>query len=300
MQTGNDCLVCFLRQALATVRRCADDPAVHWRIAAEVGAMLSGFDPRLPPPENAVHYYRLIARRTGVADPYLAEKRESNAFALALEARTRECIQRDSDPLLAAIQFAVSANVLDYGSQRLLDRDEALASCRQPFAVNHYEALRQQVGQQANILYLADNCGEIVFDKLLIEQLLARGCQVTLAVRQSPIINDATLEDARLCGIDRLCPVIDNGADVPGTPLGNCSEDFRRRFAEADCIISKGMGNFECLSEVQAPIFFLFVVKCTTVLAHLRQRYADAGLRIGSPVLAQGGPGRQNDTMRTR
>jgi len=94
--------------------------------------------------------------------------------------------------------------------------------------------------------------------------------------------------------------MIDNGADVPGTPLGNCSEDFRRRFAEADCIISKGMGNFECLSEVQAPIFFLFVVKCTTVLAHLRHRYADAGLRIGSPVLAQGRPGGQGDTMRTR
>ena len=90
MRTGNDCLVCFLRQTLATVRRCTDDPLVQWQIVTEVGAMLAGFDPALPPPENAVHYYRLIAERTGVIDPYLAEKNESNSYALALEARTRE------------------------------------------------------------------------------------------------------------------------------------------------------------------------------------------------------------------
>jgi damage-control phosphatase, subfamily I len=288
METGNDCLVCFLRQALATARRSTDDPQQHWRITAEVGALLAGFDPRIAPPENAVHYYRLIAQRTGVADPYWAEKRESNAYALGLEARTRELIDKESDPLLAAIQFAINANVLDDGAQYRLNREEALASCRQPLVINHYPALRQRILQRSNILYLADNCGEIVFDKLLIEHLLAEGCQVTVAVRHSPIINDATPEDAVACGLDRLCPVISNGADVPGTPLSSCSEDFRRRFAEADCIISKGMGNFECLSEVRAPLFFLFIVKCTTVLNHLRSRSSGNGLRIGSPVLLQG------------
>ena len=112
---------------------------------------------------------------------------------------------------------------------------------------------------------------------------------MTVAVRHAPIINDATFEDAVGCGLDRLCPVISNGADVPGTPLDVCSEEFRRRFAEADCIISKGMGNFECLSEVQAPLFFLFTVKCSTVLDHLRRRLPEKELRIGSPVLLQGG-----------
>lgn len=289
MQTGNDCLVCFLRQALATARRSTGDPQEQWRLTAEVGALLGGFDPLVPPPENAVHYYRLIARRTGIADPYLAEKREGNALALGLEARTRDLISQAPDPLLAAIQFAINANVLDHGAQYRLNRDEALTSCRQPLAINHYPALQAHVRHKANILYLADNCGEIVFDKLVIERLLLEGCQVTVAVRGAPIINDAIMDDAVFCGLDRLCPVIGNGADVPGTQLSACTTEFRRRFAEADCIVSKGMGNFECLSDVQRPLFFLFVVKCTTVLAHLRHRFPDNGLQIGSPVLLQGG-----------
>ena len=296
MQTGNDCLVCFLRQALATIRRSTTDPHQHWQLTTEVGAMLSTFDPQIPPPENAVHYYRLIARRTGVADPYAVEKREGNIFALGLETRTRELIQGEADPLLAAVQFAINANVLDDGAQYQLDREAALTSCRQPLVVNHYPALQQSLAQKPDILYLADNCGEIVFDKLLVEHLLARGCKVTVAVRRSPIINDATLDDAIACGLNRICPVITNGADVPGTPLESCSAEFQRHFTTADCIISKGMGNFECLSEVVAPIFFLFIVKCTTVLAYLTGRFPEAGLRIGSPVLLCG---QQNGQERT-
>jgi uncharacterized protein with ATP-grasp and redox domains len=289
MHTGTDCLVCFMRQAAAAIRRSTNDPQEQWRLIAEVGSMLSGFDPRLPSPENAVLFYRHIAQRTGVADPYQQEKQESNDFALGLEARTRELIRTAADPLLAAIQFAINANVLDYGAQYRLDREAALTPCRRQLAIDHSEALRQQVNAKATVLYLADNCGEIVFDKLLIELLLARGCRVTLAVRQAPIINDATREDVGRCGLDRLCPVIDNGADVPGTPLARCSATFRRHFDEADCIISKGMGNFECLSEVCGPLFFLFTVKCTTVLQYLRARYSDSELTIGSPVLLQGG-----------
>ncbi len=289
METGNDCLVCFLRQALATVRRSTSDPHLHWQLTAEVGAMLASFDPRTPPPANAVHYYRLIAKRTGLRDPYAAEKQESNAFALALEPRIRELIHAEVDPLRAAVQFAINANVLDYGAQHQLDRDTILHSCRQPPVIDHFSLLVQQLAGRPNILYLADNCGEIVFDKLLIELLLARGCRVTVAVRQDPIINDATLEDAVLCGLDRLCPVITNGADAPGTPLSMCSDEFRRHFEAADCIISKGMGNFECLSDVPAPIFFLFLVKCSTVLAYLQDRLDRTDLEIGSAVLLNSG-----------
>lgn len=289
MRTANDCLVCFLRQALATVRRSSDDPALQWRITAEVGGLLAEFEPERSPPENAVHYYRLIARRTGVADPYAAEKAESNRFALALETRARELIAAEPDPLLAAIRFAIGANVLDYGAQHRLDRDNILASCRQSLAIDQSQALDRRLADRPRILYLADNCGEIVFDKLVIEQLLARGCNVTMAVRQQPIINDATMADAAACGLAALCPVIANGADLPGTALSQCSEEFRRHFAEADLILSKGMGNFECLSETNAPIFFLFVVKCTTVRAHLQARFPAIDLRIGSPVLLGGG-----------
>lgn len=292
MRTANDCLVCFLRQALATVRQSTADVAEQWRITAEVGGMLARFDPALSPPENAVHYYRFIAGQTGVSDPYASQKHESNTFALGLEAQARSVIQTAADPLLAAILFAINANVLDYGAQYQLDRNSALASCQQsPLSIDHYQAFARQVAKRPTILYLADNCGEIVFDKLLIEQLLGLGCKVTVAVRQSPIINDATPEDAKFCGLDRLCPVIANGADVPGTSLSLCSTPFRQAFAAADCIVSKGMGNFECLSEVAAPLFFLFIIKCTTVLNALQRRHNNPALRIGSPILLQSSVG---------
>nr|WP_320009923.1 ARMT1-like domain-containing protein [uncultured Desulfobulbus sp.] len=288
MHTGNDCLVCFMRQVLGTVRRCTDDTSLQWQLLTTVGGMLQDFEPHLSPPENAVHYYRLISTRTGVRDPFLAEKQESNAFALDLEARTRELIAREDDPLLAALSFSINANVLDYGSQVLLDREKALADCRQELAINHYQQLLLCIENRGNILYLADNCGEIVFDKLVIELLQVRGCKVTLAVRKSPIINDATPEDATTCGLDQLCPVIDNGADIPGTALSACSASFIEQFQEADLIISKGMGNFECLSEVEAPIFFLFMIKCTSVLQYLQPNFPGVDLSIGSPILLQG------------
>ncbi|MGI6657302.1 MAG: damage-control phosphatase ARMT1 family protein [Desulfobulbus sp.] len=290
MRTGPDCLPCFMRQALATVRRSTDDPAEQWRLTAEVGAMLAGFSPDLPSPENAVRYYRYIAAQTGVADPYHAEKAESTRFALSVEEQVRACIRQEPDPLRAALLFAINGNVLDYGAQYLLDRSTILDACRTVPVIDHFARLQHVVRRKPAILYLADNCGEIVFDKLLIEQLLARGCRVTLVVRGSPIINDATMADAEACGLTALCPVIDNGADLPGTSLAQGSETLRRLFSTADCIISKGMGNFECLSDVCGPLFFLFIVKCNTVLRYLADlpEAAEAALRIGSPVLLQG------------
>ncbi|MCI5191354.1 MAG: DUF89 family protein, partial [Candidatus Electrothrix sp. AS4_5] len=141
--------------------------------------------------------------------------------------------------------------------------------------VDHYSALREALSlhdrqnRMPRVLYLCDNCGEIVFDGLLIKQLNRLGCQVTAAVRESPIINDATLQDAQFCGLDTMCTVISNGTGCPGTPLASCSTEFKQCFQEADLIISKGMGNFESLSEVSAPIFFLFTVKCSRVADHL-------------------------------
>lgn len=288
MHTGNECLVCFMHQALRTVRHCTADPQLQWQVVTEIGGMLTGFDQTLSPPANAVHYYRHIARRTGIADPFIAIKRESNEYVLSLEARTRELIAQEADPLLAAMQFAINANVIDYGAQQQLDREAALSSCRQTLAINHYEELRRCIDRKARILYLADNCGEIVFDKILIEMLLKRGCPVVLAVREKPIINDATLEDVHFCGLDALCPVVTNDGDIPGTPYPVGDTEFGRLFNEADVILSKGMGNFESLSDVRAPLFFLFMVKCGPVRHYLSQHFPEAGLQVGSSVLLAG------------
>ena len=146
-----------------------------------------------------------------------------------------------------------------------------------PFA-GDLDSFRAAISEAGEILYLADNTGEIVFDRLLIERLPAPG--ITVAVRGAAVLNDATLADARVAGLDQVAQVIDNGSGAPGTILGECSAAFRERFESADMIIAKGQGNFETLAGGPGNIFFLLKVKCSVVAAH-------TGLDIGTHALIQ-------------
>jgi damage-control phosphatase, subfamily I len=286
MNTGTDCFVCFMEQALKTVKLCTEDEALQQRVLVKIGSFLERIEIEKSPPENVTEMYQIISEMTSTPDPFIAIKRESNELALKLELNVREIIQQEPDPLFAAVCFAIGANVLDSGAQQQLDIHETLEKCLyQQFAIDHFSVLKKALSSAHRIFYLADNCGEIVFDKLIIEQLQMRGLEVTVGVRGLPVINDALVDDADYCGITKLCKVIPNGNDVPGTSLSQCSDEFRGYFKNADLIISKGMGNFECLSEIEGPVFFLLKVKCSTVLQHIKSRYPLAQLKIGSPLL---------------
>jgi uncharacterized protein with ATP-grasp and redox domains len=129
------------------------------------------------------------------------------------------------------------------------------------------------------ILYLADNAGETVFDRVLIEHL---DRPVTYVVKAAPIINDATFEDAVAAGIDRIAEIIDNGSNAPGTLLDQCSEAFLESFHQAELIIAKGQANYESLSREPAPIFFLLQAKCRVIAR-------DLGVATGDIILRQPG-----------
>ncbi|MCI5212665.1 MAG: DUF89 family protein, partial [Candidatus Electrothrix sp. ATG2] len=199
------------------------------------------------------------------------------------------------------VRVAIGGNIIDYGALHIFDAAATIQECfSQEFIVGDYPSFREALHGQPTVLYLCDNCGEIAFDGLLIKQLQGLGCQVTAAVRESPIINDATVEDAHACGLDTICPVISNGTGCPGTPLESCSGEFREYFQAADLIISKGMGNFETLSEVSAPIFFLFTVKCSQVARHLTEHQCfDPGCLTGTGemVLLRQRRGRNQSTL---
>ena len=129
------------------------------------------------------------------------------------------------------------------------------------------------------ILYLGDNTGEIMCDKILIEELVRCGKKVTFVTRGEPTINDATLADARYVGLDKVATVITNGSDAPGTRLEDCSPKFVAAFQSAELIISKGQGNFEGLSDVPGPIFFLFKVKCPVIALEVDAKIGTVALR---------------------
>ena len=279
MNTSLDCLPCIFRQTLDAVRRVSDDPAFYERVVREVAGWICTADLRLPPPVMAQRVHRLLRELTGIADPYVAAKMRDNALALSLMPELRERLAVSSDPLSLAVRLAIAGNLIDLGPKQELSAETIQRSIRQvldePFS-GDVETFRLAAADAKDILYLADNAGEIVLDRLLVEAL--GPAKVTVAVRGAPVINDATIDDARAAGLHEIVPVISNGSDAPGTVLEECDAEFRKRFAQADLVISKGQGNFETLSAAPRDICFLFKVKCPVISSNV-------GLPLGTQAL---------------
>jgi len=271
MQTQLDCLPCFLRQALDAARQASKDEDIHRAVLDQACAALRLVDARRSPPAMAQQIHRIIRTMIG-ADPYFGIKARMNRLGVKLRERLRSRVQAAADPFAAAVRLAVAANCIDFGARSHVTAQGVTRFIEAAFdrpVHGSVKALYRAAQRARRILYLADNAGEIALDRLLIEQL-PRG-RVTVAVRGHPVINDATLEDARAVGLAEWASLIDNGSDAPGTLLPDCSPSFRYAFARADLIIAKGQGNFESLAGTRGrPIYFLLIPKCPLVARHLR------------------------------
>jgi len=278
MHTALECIPCFARQALEAARFVTDDPTVHEQILRNVLRLVAEMDMVQCPPVVAQRMHRHLRQLTGVDDPYRAVKDRFNRMAMDMLPELSAKVRKGPAPLVMALRLAIAGNVIDLGVNGGLTEVEArqavTVALDEPFH-GDVEGFRQAMEAANDILYLVDNAGEIVFDRLLIEQLPTE--RVTVAVRGGPILNDATMADAEAAGLCDLVEVIDNGSDAPGTILVDCSESFRRRFTTADMIIAKGQGNFETLSDETTNIFFLFKAKCPVIAAHV-------GLPVGTHV----------------
>jgi len=286
MKTLLDCVPCIMRQAVESPRRLTDDEEVLERIVRETAGLVAGFDLSATPPEMGGALNEIIARAVGMDDPYLEEKRRLNDLALEALPDLERLIDGAPDPFAAAVRIAIAGNVMDAGSPggrtdgAVVDLfAEALERPLRGGGDEAVSRLSEAVGRAREILYLADNSGEIAVDRLLLERL-PRG-RVTVVVRGGPAINDALVADAEQVGIGELAEVIDNGARLPGTALSRCSESFLERLARADVVISKGQGNYETLSDEEGPFFFLLMAKCRPVASRL-------GCEVGDLVVAEG------------
>lgn len=279
MKSHLDCIPCFVRQALDAARMATDDPASHEQILREVLRLTSEMDLSNCPPAAGQRIHRRLRELTRNRDPYAAVKKRFNRMALEMLPDLRDKITAAEDPFAAAVRLAIAGNIIDFGpkgSTTEKDAFDAIALALSEPLHGNMRVFREAVDRAETILYLADNAGEIVFDRLLIERLLPK--RVTLAVRGAPVINDVTLEDAELTGLTGWIEVIDNGSDAPGTILSDCSPAFLEHFRTADLILSKGQGNFESLGDEDADIFFLLKAKCPVIALH-------SGVPLGAQAL---------------
>ncbi len=266
-----DCIPCFIRQALDAARLATDDMQIHEQVLQEVLVLAKDLDMSQSPPIMGQKIHRLIRELVGIEDPYRDVKRRFNNAALQLYSGMRTYIVESKDMLETAIRLAIAGNIIDFGVNGKLHESELEQTVSECLAAEfpdiQLRSFRQAVNEAEEILYIADNAGEIIFDRLLIEQLPIE--KVTVVVKGSPVINDATMEDAMLAGLPKIVEVIDNGSDAPGTILESCSRPFLARFEKADLIIAKGQGNYETLSDVDKNIFFILKAKCPVIAEHL-------------------------------
>jgi uncharacterized protein with ATP-grasp and redox domains len=275
-----ECIPCFVRQALEASRLATDDEQIHEKVVREVLRLAVDLDMSDSPPVIGQQIHQLIRKLVGQNDPYHEIKRWFNNLALKLYPELRKQILSSDHQLETAIRLAIAGNIIDFGVNGSINESDLNKTISESLAA-HFDTGQLQSFQNAiekaeEILYLADNAGEIVFDRLLIEQLPYE--KVTVVVKGKPVINDATMEDAVAAGLPRILEVIDNGSDGPGTILKTCSQTFRERFKDADLIIAKGQGNYETLSEVDKNIFFILKAKCPVIAR-------DLGCEVGRMIL---------------
>ena len=285
MRTHLDCLPCFLRQALEAARMVTQDEGIQRKVLNSVLSILSNISTQASPPEIAHLVHLRVKSITGNFDPYREIKKKQNEMALQYESTLSSQIAEMSDPLKAAVMFSAVGNAIDLAPscsiQDIYKRYMEMIS--RGFAWDDYELFQKKLARSKSLLYLGDNAGEIVWDKILIEELIETfSLDITYAVRGFPILNDVTMEYAHFVGMDKVAKVVSNGFDAPGTLLDRCSEEFLKKYQESDLILSKGQGNYESLSEEHRPIFFLLNVKCSVIAEDIHCSLGDLVLKAQS------------------
>ena len=233
-------------------------------------AGIANIESRISAPEAQRNLIEIFNSYTGNIDPYKKEKTLSNTLALQLYKEWKPQVVNSDDPFDIALRLAIAGNIMDYAASANFDINKTIYRVlTSNFAIDDSNLLKTEIINASRILYLGDNAGEIVFDKLFIEIMNHKA--VTYAVRGSNVLNDATKEDAKATGIKKVAKVISNGYNAPSTILNHCSKEFNDAFKKADLIISKGQGNLEGLYKVKdSRIFFLLTVKCDVMAEILK------------------------------
>ncbi|MDR1484296.1 MAG: ARMT1-like domain-containing protein [Planctomycetaceae bacterium] len=288
MPISLDCVLCLARQSLEASRFATSDESVHTTVLKKVFVLLQEKGFTNIPPLVAQDVQRIIRHETQNSDPYSVPKNRSNRLMLDLIESLFDRVRNSKNPIHAAVQLAIAGNAIDF-AVRGDWTDEAILNAietamRKPID-GDVDKFIGCIKNAKHILYLLDNSGEIVCDRVLIEELLRffPAVKITAVVRGAAVLNDATIEDAIQVGLEKIVDVIDNGNDAVGTILEQCGKSFLDVFKTADVIIAKGLANYETLIEytteqIPQTICYLFKAKCPFISKY-------AGIKLGDPAL---------------
>ena len=281
MKTYLDCIPCFFRQALAAARISSADEIIQRHVLNSVALMIPDLALNATPPEIAQQVYQVVYEITGSRDPYHEVKMRANESAMSCYSRMKDTVHYSNEPLQTACKLSIAGNDIDLGAKDDFGSIEALIEDSLAFELDqdNYAKFKKSIENASLIMYIGDNAGEAVFDRILIEQVIQLNkSKIVFVVRENPIINDVTFDDAIKVGLNKVATIISSGSDAPATILSQCSSKMLSLYHSADVIISKGQGNYESLSGMPENIFFLLKVKCPVIAR-------DSGFDVGSFIL---------------
>lgn len=270
MNVKYDCILCSIRGVLNLFKKGLIEEKYQEEIFGKVLDFYSKLDYTQLSTANTREVKNIICKVSGLEDPFKPLKDMVNNKALEYYDKYSNEIKKDANPFQKAMRLAIAGNFIDFGPNHDFDIDEKINEVFEAeFPIDDSKKLYNEVKKAKSILYIGDNTGEIVFDKLFLEVL--NHPNITYTVRKSPILNDSTMEDAIWAGIDRLANVITTGDDAPGVILDSVSDEFLDYYNSVDLIISKGQGNFEGLCDItDKNLFFLFTVKCKLISDNIK------------------------------
>ena len=261
------CQPCLGRNAVDVARRASSDKEIQRKIVSEAFMLLAESALDMPPPYYAGKIFEIAEKYCNIAELYAEEKSRANMLAEKLVQTLRSVSAFDPADFESRLRLAAAGNILDFGIFNDLDMEKALQtvydSFSRPIDLAAVEKLKNRIDSARNILYILDNCGEAVFDRVFMEPFKDK---VTLGVRGREVFNDVAAADLAECGLENFCrKVVSSGSVIPGTLIELCSSEFQEAFYSADLVIAKGQGNFETLNETAVPAAFIFLAKCPAV-----------------------------------
>ena len=279
MNIEETCVGCIINQSLKVANAIHADAALTDKLLSEVTKASKNFSFSSPPPEVAADVYEMMAVLAQKKDLYDEVKAHSIQKALSFVPFLEYKIENSKDKLLTAVKIAIAGNVIDLAAEVEFDLDQEIEKIFDThFDYDDFEKLRTALQNAKTLLVIGDNAGEHVFDYLFIQTLkeLYPMLYISYMVRGNAIINDVTMKEAEEIGFDKLCNLIDSGVNTPGFIYSRANEESQKLFDSVDLIVTKGMGNYECLSPApRNNMAYLLKVKCSVVAASLKKEIGD-------------------------